>query len=146
MARAYYSMIIDHSAATIWAVIRDFGHYAWAGVQGETVIENGGAGSEVGVVRRVEGGGNAIRQILLAHSDPDRSYTYGFVGAPTIPVENYEATIRVTPVTAEPRALVEWFATFDCAPEQREAIVSGLEQNGFAKWLTALKAHMAASA
>jgi hypothetical protein len=39
MAEAYYSRMLDHSADEVWKVIRPFGHYAWAGVDGETVIE-----------------------------------------------------------------------------------------------------------
>jgi hypothetical protein len=145
MARSYYSITFDHPADEIWSVIRDFGHYAWAGVEGETIIEDGKAGAEVGAVRRFvdKNNGRAVRQVLLSHSDIARSYSYGFRGAPTLPVENYEATIRVTAITAENRALVEWWATFDCAPEQSEAITKQLETGGFAKWLAALKAFMA---
>ena len=148
MARSYYSITFDYSADHVWSVIRDFGHYAWAGVEGETVIEDGKAGAEIGAVRRFvnRNNGRAVRQVLLAHSDIARSYSYGFLGAPTIPVENYEATIRVTPITAENRAFVEWWATFDCAPEQSEAIAGQLETGGFAKWLAALKTYLAHAA
>ena len=41
MARAYYSIVLDHSADEVWQVIRPFDHYAWAGVEGETIIEDG---------------------------------------------------------------------------------------------------------
>lgn len=44
MAHAFYSIVLDHPADAVWAVIRPFDHYAWAGVEGATVIEDGKAG------------------------------------------------------------------------------------------------------
>jgi hypothetical protein len=73
MAKAYYSTVLDHSADDVWLVIRPFGHYAWAGVESETVLEDGKAGDQVGAVRRVALPGRVIRQQLLAHSDVERS-------------------------------------------------------------------------
>jgi hypothetical protein len=77
-------------------VIRSFGHYTWAGVMGETTIEDGKAGDQVGAIRRFEGGGGSVRQVLLAHSDIDRSYTYAFCDPSALEVRNYVATIRIT--------------------------------------------------
>ena len=84
-------------------------------------------------------GGNVIRQVLLAHSDIERSYSYAFSGAPPFPVQDYVATIRVTPIVADGAAFVEWWATFDCAAEDRDHWVRHFEQEGFAKWLAALR-------
>jgi len=108
MAKAYYSVMLYHPAEEVWAVIRPFDHYAWAGVESETVIEQGKAGDQVGAVRRVTSAGHVIRQVLLAHSDIDRSYTYGFCGAPPFPVRDYVATIRVIPALADEGSFVEW--------------------------------------
>jgi hypothetical protein len=143
MAKSYYSIVLDHPANKVWAVIRPFDHYAWAGVESETVIEDSKAGDQVGAVRRVTAGGNVLRQLLLAHSDTDRSYSYGFCGAPPFPVRDYCATLRVSPVVADNRSFVEWWATFDCAAEERDRWVAHFEQQGFAKWLGALRQFMA---
>jgi len=86
---------------------------------------------------------NIIRQILLAHSDVDRSYSYAFSGAAPFPVRDYTASIRVVPVMADGRSFVEWWATFDCAAEERDKWVNHFEQEGFAKWLAALARFMA---
>jgi len=43
-SKAYYSTVLDHPADVIWSVIRPFDHYSWAGVPGETVIEDGNKG------------------------------------------------------------------------------------------------------
>jgi len=60
-------------------------------------------------------------------------------------VQDYVATIRVVPVVADNRSLVEWWATFDCAAEERDKWVKHFEQQGFAKWLGALRQFMANS-
>ena len=143
MARSYYSVVLDHPAEDVWAVIRPFDHYAWAGVEGETIIEGGKAGDQVGAVRRVTSGENFIRQALLAHSDVERSYSYEFRGAVRYPVRDYRATIRVVPVVEDKRSLVEWWATFDCAADERDRWVTFFAQEGFARWLGALRRFMA---
>ena len=143
MARSYYSVVLDYPADKVWATIRPFDHYAWAGVESETTIEEDKAGDQIGAVRRVNAGGNLIRQILLAHSDLDRAYTYAFAGPCPFPVRDYTATLRVLPVVAEDRAFVEWSATFDCADDEREKWVNHFAVNGFAVWLAALDRFLA---
>jgi Polyketide cyclase / dehydrase and lipid transport len=145
MAKSYYSIVLDHSAADVWAVIRPFDHYAWAGVESETHIEAGKVGDQVSAIRRVTMGDKIIRQILLAHSDVDRSYTYAFCGAAPFPVSNYSATIRVTRVVETDKAFVEWSATFDCAGEECERWTKYFENEGFARWLAALRKTMEAT-
>jgi hypothetical protein len=135
-------MVLDQPAEAVWAVIRPFGHYAWAGVDAETVIEGGKADAEVGAVRHVTMPGRAIPQKLLAHSDRERFYTYLFLEP--APVPNYVATIRVTPVTETGQAFVDWRATFDCAPDDQARWVDQFEQKGFAVWLAALRDFMRA--
>jgi hypothetical protein len=142
MARSYYSMVLDHRADEVWAVIRPFDHYAWAGVPSETVIEEGKRGDQVSAIRRVAVGDKIIRQALLAHSDAERSYTYALLDPPPFPVRDYVATIRVMPVVETDTAFVEWWATFDCAAEERERWVRHFAREGFAKWLGALRAFM----
>jgi len=144
MARSYYSMVIDRPADEVWAVIRPFGHYAWAGVPSETVIEDGKAGDQVSAVRRVSLRDKTIRQALLAHSDRDRSYSYALLDPPPFPVRDYVATIRVTPVVESNAAFVEWWATFDCAAEERDRWVTYFAREGFAAWLAALRDFMRA--
>ncbi len=142
MARSYYSMVIDHPADGVWAAIRLFDHYAWAGVPSETVIEDGKAGDQVAAVRRVSLCDRTIRQALLAHSDRDRSYTYALLDPLPFPVRDYVATIRVSPVVETNAAFVEWWATFDCAAGERDRWVGYFAREGFAAWLAALRNFM----
>ncbi|MEW6640585.1 MAG: SRPBCC family protein [Pseudomonadota bacterium] len=143
MAKSYYSIVLDHTADAVWHVIRPFDHYAWAGVLGEIVIEDGKRGDQVSAVRRVSVGDRVLRQILLAHSDVERSYTYAFQDPAGVPVANYVATLRVTPVVASGQAFVEWSATFDCDVAEVARWERFFAQEGFAKWLGALSEFMA---
>ncbi len=136
-------MVLDHPATEVWGVIRPFDHYAWAGIESTTTIEDNKSGDQVGAVRRVSFGGNVIRQRLLAHSDVECSYSYCFCETAPFPVQDYEATLRVSPVTADNRSFVEWWATFDCAADERDKWVKYFELQGFAKWLAALRHFMA---
>jgi Polyketide cyclase / dehydrase and lipid transport len=144
MAKAYYSTVLDHPADVIWSVIRPFDHYSWAGVPGETVIEDGNKGDQVGSIRRFSDGKQTLRQVLLAHSDRERSYSYAFCGEPPLPVQHYVATIRVSEVVDGKKAFVEWWATFDCAPNDRHRLIKHLQNAGFAVWLLGLRQFMAA--
>src|SRR5262245_9656604 len=142
MAKSYYSTIFEQSADEIWNVIRDFNNYpVWVNGAGNSEIEGGRSGDSVGAVRSVMYEGNRIRQKLLAMSDLERSQTYEFAGEPPMPVQNYRATLRVTPVVDDGRAFVEWWATFDCEAEQREDRVA-LFRDAFGRWLGSLRRHL----
>lgn len=144
MPRAYYSTVLDQPAGTVWHTIRAFDHYSWAGSGVEAEMEGGKTGDAVGGVRRIGTNGQPMRQRLLAHSDADRSYTYEFCDPVPFPVQNYRATLRVTPVIEGDRAFVEWWATFDCAEDERDHWVGQFERRGFAVWLASLRDHLPA--
>jgi len=146
MAKAYYSTIFAQTADAVWSVIRDFNNYpVWVDGAGDSVIEEGRAGDAVGAVRDVLYNGMRRRQRLLALSDVARTQTYAFAGEIPLPVSDFEATIRVTPVTDGDIAFVEWWATFDCAVEDRAARVAFF-QTSFAGWLESLRRTMARDA
>ncbi len=142
MAKSCYSTVFDQHAGRVWDAIRDFGSYQWAGDEYEAVIEEGRAGDSVGSVRKVGDESPPIRQRLLAHSNPDRSYTYEFCAPCPFPLRNYTATIRVTPVTDGNRAFVEWWATFDCPADECDRWTAHFER-GFAGWLRSLHKSLA---
>ena len=69
-------------------------------------------------------------------------YTYNFEKTP-FDVDNYCATIRVTPVTDGNQSFVEWWTTLDCDRDQighwEGFFANEIFQGGF----DALKAHFA---
>ena len=144
MAKAYYSTVFEQKAADIWKIIRDFNNYP-VGVAGagESEIEDGKSGDTIGAVRNVLYRERRIRQRLLAQSDVERSQTYEFAGAPTLPVTGFQATLRVTPVIDGDRAFVEWWATFDCEVASRDEL-TGTLRGSFEKWLESLRDTLAA--
>lgn len=142
MATSYYSTVFVQSADTVWGIVRDFNAYpVWVDGAGTSEIENGKNGETVGAVRRVLYDGRTIRQRLLGQSDVERSQTYAFAEEGALPVENYRATIRVTPVVDGDQSFVEWWATFDCDPAQREQRVTFFRR-AFAGWLESLRRNL----
>ena len=142
MTKAYYSTVFAQSADDIWNVIRDFNNYpVWVGGAGESRIEGGKSGDAVGAVRDVLYQGKRIRQTLLALSDPDRLQVYEFCGDAPMPVQHYRATLRVTPIVEGNRGFVEWWATFDCAPERHDEWMTFF-RDAFAGWLGSLRRHL----
>jgi hypothetical protein len=142
MAKAYYSTVLDRPAQDVWEIIRDFNNYpVWVGGTGESRIEDGKTGMTVGAIRNVLYQGNRVRQRLLAHSDVERSQTYEFCDAPTLPVTGFRATLRVTPVVDGNRAFVEWWASFDCEPLRIDEFTETLRTR-FGVWLQSLRKSM----
>lgn len=142
MIRVYVSSVIDVSADTVWARIRDFNALPlWHPAIADSRIENQEPSDRVGCIRHFhtrEGG--MIRERLLALSDYDYSCTYEILESP-MGVSNYVATVKLTPITDGGRTFAEWSAEFDCAQgresELTEQIGGGVFQAGF----DALKRH-----
>jgi len=64
--------------------------------------------------------GGLLRERLLALSDYDLSCSYEILESP-MAVENYVATLSLTPITDGNLTLAEWQAEFDCAPDREAA-------------------------
>jgi hypothetical protein len=147
MAKSYASTVIDAPADEVWARIRDFnGLPVWhGGMVATSEIEEGKAGDQVGGIRSFTLTNDAhLREKLLGHSDQERSYTYSFQKHP-FDVDNYLATIRVTPVTDGNKSFVEWWTTFDCDRDKIGYWESFFAAEVFQGGFDALKAHFAAT-
>lgn len=136
MAEVYTSSVIAAPADRIWATVRDFNALPdWHPAIAESRIEGGQPSDQVGCVRafRLKDGG-FIRERLLALSDYDFCCTYSILESP-MGVENYVATLKLTPITDGDRTFAEWTAEFDCAPGREGELVdligNGVFQGGF---------------
>jgi hypothetical protein len=142
MIRVYVSSVLDAPADAVWARIRDFnGLPDWHPGIADSRIENGEPSDKVGCIRHFHTRDRGlIRERLLALSDYDYSCTYAILESP-MGVENYTATLKLTPVTDGSRTFIEWSAEFDCDEsrerELSETIGGGVFQAGF----DALKRH-----
>ncbi len=136
MIRLYVSSVIDASADSVWARIRDFnGLPQWHPAIADSRIENQEPADRVGCVRHFHTrDGGMIRERLLALSDYDYACTYEILESP-MGVDNYVATLKLTPVTDGDRCFAEWSAEFDCAEgrerELSDLIGQGVFQGGF---------------
>jgi hypothetical protein len=145
MPRVYVSSVIEAPVARVWERVRDFnGLPRWVPAVRESRIENGEPADRVGCVRdfRLQNG-DRLREQLLGLSDYEFFCTYSILESP-MPLTNYIATLRLSPVTDGDRTFAEWSAEFDCAAEAAEDLVNGIGQNVFQAAFSALKRQMAA--
>ena len=130
------STILDAPTGAVWDVLRDFnGHDRWHPAIAESRIEGGEPADKIGCVRDFRlRNGDRIREKLLGLSDFDMFCTYSILESP-MGVENYVATLRLTPVTDGEKTFMEWSAEFDCAPEREAELINniggGVFQGGF---------------
>ncbi len=142
MASVFVSSVLDAPVDRVWARIRDFNALPrWHPRIAESQIEDGLPSDKVGCVRsfRLQNG-DRIRERLLGLSDHDLFCTYAILESP-MPLTNYVATIRLTPISDGDRTFIEWTAEFDCAPEVEEELVTGIGQNVFQGGIDSLKRH-----
>ena len=144
MPRVYVSSVIEAPASRVWERIRDFNALPrWHPRIRDSRIENGEPADRVGCVRDFHlQNGDRIRERLLGLSDFDMFCTYSILESP-MPITDYVATIRLTPITDGDRTFAEWTAEFDCAAEAAADLVSGIGQNVFQAGFDALKRQMA---
>src|SRR4051795_5502407 len=124
MTKVYVSTVIDAAAADVWHIVRDFnGLPNWTPFAVESRIEQGQRADQVGCIRnfRLRDGG-VIRERLLALSDYELSTSYAVLESP-MAVENYMATLSLTPITDGNQSFAEWQAEFDCAPDNEAALI-----------------------
>ncbi len=144
MARVYVSSVIDAPVAKVWEKVRDFNALPrWLPAVRESRIENGEPSDRVGCVRdfRLQNG-DRLREQLLALSDYEYFCTYSILESP-MPLTNYVATLRFTPITDGDRSFAEWTAEFECAPDAADDLVANIGQNVFLAGFLALKRQMA---
>jgi hypothetical protein len=144
MARVYISSIIDAPAAKVWEKVRDFNALPrWHPRIRDSRIENGEPSDKVGCIRDFHlQNGDRIRERLLGLSDYDMFCTYAILESP-MPLTDYIATLRLTPVTDGDKTFVEWTAEFECAPEAAADLVTGIGTNVFQAGFDALKRQLA---
>lgn len=142
MVRVYTSSVIDAGAEAVWARVRNFnGLPDWHPGIADSRIENNEPADRVGCIRHFhtrEGG--LIREQLLALSDYDYSCTYAILESP-MGVEQYVATLKLTPITDGNRTFAEWSAEFECEPGRERALSEQIGQGVFQSGFDALKRH-----
>ncbi|MFN9676417.1 MAG: SRPBCC family protein [Betaproteobacteria bacterium] len=144
MIRVYSSSVIDAPADRVWEVVRDCnGLPDWHPLIADSRIEGGLAADRVGCIRnfRTRDGG-LIREQLLTLSDYDYECTYAILESP-MGVDNYVATLKLTPITDGNRTFAEWSAEFDCDEARERELSQVIGQGVFQGGFDALKRRLA---
>lgn len=146
MARVYVSSALNAPAEKVWERVRDFnGLPKWHPRIRESRIEDALPSDKVGCIRNFHlQNGDNIRERLLGLSDYDMFCTYAILESP-MPLTDYIATLRLTPVTDGGRCFIEWSAEFSCDPADEADLVSGIGTNVFQGGFDALKRHFGGS-
>ena len=142
MARVYTSTVINASADKVWERVRDFNALSrWHPLISDSRIEDGLPSDKVGCIRNFNlQNGENIREQLLGLSDYDLYCTYSILESP-MPLSDYIATLRLTPITDGERCFAEWTAEFSCEPSEEEQLVNGIGTDVFQGGFDALKRH-----
>ena len=142
MVRIYVSSVIDAAADTVWSRIRDFNALPlWHPGIADSRIENNEPSDRVGCIRHFHTrDGGMIRERLLALSDYDYTQTYEILDSP-MGVEQYVATLKLTPVTDGGRSFAEWSAEFECAQGREHELTALIGGQVFQGGFDALKRH-----
>ena len=142
MARVFVSSVIGATADAVWDRIRDFNALPrWHPRIRDSRIEDALPGDRIGCIRNFHlQNGDNIREKLVGMSDYDLFVSYTMLEGP-MPLSDYMATLRLTPVTDGGRCFAEWSAEFDCAPEDEAGLVGGIGNDVFQGGFDALKRH-----
>ena len=124
------SSVVNAPAEKVWAIIRRFDAVVdWLPFVKSSPIEDGGDPTRVGCIRVLtQTDGEVFREVLVALSDAERSYSYTFVSSP-VPVRNHQTTLRVLPITDGDRSYVEWSSRFDIDPKYEAQLVDLMNRN-----------------
>ena len=107
----------------------------WHPAIADSHIEGGESSDSVGCIRNfnLHDGGN-IREQLLTLSDVTFTCTYSILESP-MSVEDYVATLSLTPITDGNRTYIQWTAEFGCPADEEDELVdfvgNGVFQGGF---------------
>jgi hypothetical protein len=130
MPRIFVSSVVKAPAAKVWATIGRFDAAAdWLPFVKSSPIEDGGDPTRVGCIRVVtQKDGAVFREVLVALSDAERSYSCTFVGSP-VPVRNHLTTLRLRPITDGDRCYVEWSSRFEIDPDREAELIELMNRN-----------------
>lgn len=141
MVRVVKSAILDVPVETAWDVLRDFnGHDQWHPVVADSAIERGYESDRVGCVRRFHlVDGSELREKLLTFSDAEMAFSYCLLDTP-VPLLNYVAHVRLSPVTDGDRTFWHWECRFDTPPGREQELAQMVGENIYQGGIDAIRA------
>ncbi|MEL6522600.1 MAG: SRPBCC family protein [Pseudomonadota bacterium] len=143
MVKVYRSTILPAPIEAAWEVLRDFnGHDRWHPAVAESQIERGRDADRVGCVRKFKlADGSELREQLLTLSDMETAFSYCLLDTP-IPLFNYVAHVRLSPVTDGDLTFWEWESRFDTPAGQEEDLAKMVGQEIYAAGFETIRSHL----
>ncbi|PZO80236.1 MAG: SRPBCC family protein [Mesorhizobium amorphae] len=143
MPKIRTSTVLEAPVDAVWAVLRDFnGHDQWHPAVADSQIERGQPSDRVGCVRRFHlEDGSELREQLLTLSDADMAFTYCLLDTP-VPLLNYVAHVRLTPVTDGDQTFWEWESRFDTPVGEEARLKTMVQENIYEAGFRAVRAHL----
>ena len=143
MVKVVQSTVLNAPAEAVWEVIRDFnGHDVWHPIVADSAIERGWPSDRIGCVRRFHlSDGAELREQLLTLSDADMAFSYCLLDTP-VPLLNYVAHVRLTPVTDGGRTFWHWESRFDTPAGREEELREMVAREVYAGGMAAVKRYM----
>ncbi|MFK7763257.1 MAG: SRPBCC family protein [Roseobacter sp.] len=130
MVKVYRSTVLEAPIEAAWEILRDFnGHDRWHPVVAQSQIERGLPADKVGCVRTFQlKDGSKLRERLLTLSDLETAFSYCLHDTP-LPLFNYVAHVRLTPVTDQDWTFWEWESSFDPPPDRKDELTELVAEN-----------------
>lgn len=115
MGKCYNSVVVNAPVGEVWAAVRDFHRFDWAGGVIESVEQVGEiSGTSIGARRLLNG---VFHETLLTLSDLNYLMEYSIDDGPgpvaKDAVSNYVGRLQLYPVTGDDSTFVEWSSTYD---------------------------------
>jgi len=142
MGKCYNSIVVKAPANKVWATIRDFHDLSWAAALDLKLDKKGDKkGDQIGAQRSLN---DAFQETLLALDETSRSFSYSIDDGPgpvaKDQIRNYVGTVRVSAITEDDSAFVEWISRYDSA---NDSAVGELCNPIYQGALKALRDHLA---
>jgi hypothetical protein len=143
MVKVVKSTVLPAPVEAVWEVLRDFnGHDRWHPIVADSVVEKGWTSDRVGCVRRFHlQDGSELRELLLTLSDADMAFSYCLLDTP-VPLLNYVAHVRLSPVTDGDMTFWHWESRFDTPPGREKELQQMVAENVYQGGMDAVRAYM----
>ena len=143
MVKVVKSTVLPAPVEAVWDVLRDFnGHDRWHPIVADSVVEKGWPSDRVGCVRRFHlQDGSELRELLLTLSDADMAFSYCLLDTP-VPLLNYVAHVRLSPVTDGDMTFWHWESRFDTPPGREKELQQMVAENVYQGGMDAVRAYM----
>jgi hypothetical protein len=134
--------IINHPIKKVWKIISPFnGLPAYHPAILASKIEGDGNPEKIGNIRHLTLESGFVREELLMLDNDTFAFDYSIIES-SLPIENYNASVRLTSNSTNDQTICEWWADFDVVNANRDEILELVGQHVFKAGFLALAAKL----